>query len=403
MTRQNSPRVLAEPATVPVVTITADPADPESAPPVALPVVTATATPDPAPAAPAAPPVVDLDAIADAVAARVAASTPPPPITTDPRLPSIGEYLYASIHRHDAPDAWDRMVRVAAAAGDTTTTDTPGLIPAPIVGDVFSGRPEDRPVVSSLGPYSGPSAGKTFSRPVITDPILDAATAAELADVADTLGVTGHDFTYAFVKRAARLSAEDIAFTTPQVLDVAARDLGRSYARGTEKAAATAIEAIDSTATAAAADAFEDAVYAAAAAMYAATGELPDRLWIGTGAWGFLSGAKATDGRPLYPRLSPGNAGGQNAGGARMFDLEVAGLRTTVSWALTSAVAVLGSSAVVECYEGHRVDMRADSPTTLGVSMGVGGAVATGALNAGGAAKFTVSAQVPAAAARSSK
>jgi HK97 family phage prohead protease len=314
-------------------------------------------------------------------------------VTASRPLPTPGEWLFASIKRNEAPARWDDMqAAVRAASPHTFVEDVPGIIPSPIVGDVFSGRPEDRPVISSLGPLTGPDGGKTFSRPKITDPILDAAAATEKSDVTDQMKVAGVDFTYAYIKRAFNLSAEAIAFTSPQVLDVAVRDLGRAYARGSEKVAATALEAIDATATAVTADALEAGLYAAAATMYGSIGELPDRLWVATDVWGFLATAKAADGRALYPRLNPTNATGDNPGGVRMFDIEVAGLRAAVSWALGAGVAVLGSSGVIEAYEGHRVQMRQEEATILGVAVGVGGAVALGALDPAGAAKFTVTA-----------
>jgi HK97 family phage prohead protease len=335
----------------------------------------------------------------EAPAVVAAAPRTPVAVTANRPLPTPGEFLFASIKRNEAPQAWADMQAVvtAATAPHTTTTEVPGLIPKAIVGDVFSGRPEDRPIVSSLGPLTGPDAGKTFSRPLITDAILDAAEAAEKSDVTDQMKVEGVDFTYAFIKRAFNLSAEAIAFTSPQILDVAIRDLGRAYSRGSEKNAATALLAIDKTAQkpSAAADKVEDALYADAAAMYGAIGEMPDRLWVAPDAWGFLATAKDKDGRPLYPRINPVNSGGDNPGGVRMFDIVIAGLPVTVSWALTAGVAVLGSSAVIECYENHRVSMRADEPTILGTAVGVGGAIALGALNAAGCKQFTVTAQTP--------
>lgn len=314
-------------------------------------------------------------------------------VTAARALPSAGEYLFASIKRHEAPQRWaDMEAAVKAASPHTFVEDVPGLIPKAIVGDVFAGRPEDRPVVSSLGPATGPDGGKTFSRPVITDPILDAATATEKTDVTDQLKVGSVDFTYAFIKRAFNLSAESIAFTSPAVLDVALRDLARAYNRGTEKAAVTALEAIDATAAPVTADAFEGAVAEASAAMYLALGEQVDRIWLSPGAWAYLYAAKDGNGRPLYPRLGVSNSNGEN-GGIRGMVLDIGGIPGIVSWALTADVAVVGSSGLVECYENHRVSMRADEPTILGVAASVGGAVALGALNAGGVDKFTVSAQ----------
>ena len=97
---------------------------------------------------------------------------------------------------------------------------------------------EDAAARNLLGAWAKARGFTTFT---------DAIGGTEKSDVTDQLKVDGVDFTYSFIKRAFNLSAEAIAFTSPQVLDVALRDLGRAYNRGTEKFAVTALEAIDAT------------------------------------------------------------------------------------------------------------------------------------------------------------
>lgn len=363
------------------------------------------AMPD-SPATPAAPPP---PAPAPVAASQPAPSTPPvepapstgggepPPsassalprisLSSRPPAPSLGEYLYAHSQR-DSQRLSAYRASVRAAAGDTTTADVPGLIPVPIVGQAVSLRDASRPVVTALGPRSGPGGGASFTRPVITDPLSDAAVVAELADARDTLGTTDVTFTYAYVKRATRVSAESIAFTSPAVLSVVGEELADAYARGTETIAATALAAVDAAAGDISAD-IEAGLYAAAGGIYAAVGELPNVLFCGTNAWGTLGSLKATDGRPAFPVLGATNASG-TSDGAAAFGMNVLGLRVVVSWALPPDGAYLAATRFVEAYETPRITMQAQEPTVLGMGIGIAGGIAVAAIHAGAVASLDV-------------
>lgn len=316
-----------------------------------------------------------------------------PRISAGATLPSLGQYLYASLKRNTDPAAWANMTAAIQAAGHTTTSTLVGLIPEPIVGNVISKRASARPILEAFGPLATPDAGSTFRRPIINDPLLDAAAAAEKSDVTDTLGVTDIDVVLTYVKRAINISAEAIAFTSPAVLDVAAADLLRAYARGTEKVAATSLSA--GTYANVAVDNqggnLEEGLYAAAATIYGAVGVLPDTLVVSPDVWARLGGFVAADGRSLFPVLSPSNSGG-TSDGVTAFSMNVLGLRVVVSWALAAGKGFLCASPFVETYEGHQMSLRADEPTLLGVSMGVGGAAGLIVLDAGAVNTITIAA-----------
>lgn len=318
-------------------------------------------------------------------AAAVASAPRIPAVTASAGpLPSIGQYLYASLKRKEQPLEFERLqAAVRAAAPHTFVGDVPGLVPEPIVGAVLQTRASNRPLFDAFGPLAGPE-GSSFRRPLITDPIADAISAEEKSDVTDQLIVSDVDVAYTFIKRAANLSAEAIAFTSPQVLDVVAADLARAYARGAEKVAATAIQAAGGTPTDISTD-VSAGLYTAAAGIYAAVGVLPDTLAVAPDVWAALGGAAAEDGRPLFPVIGPSNTGG-TADGATSFSMNILGLRVIVSWALQPGACRLIASEFVESYETARVSMRTDEATILGVALGLGGAVATKVL-VGGAAK----------------
>lgn len=319
-----------------------------------------------------------------------------PRIAAGAALPTLGQYLFASIKRNSDPATWANMTAAIQAAGHTTTATTPGLIPEPIVGNVVSKRASSRPILEAFGPLATPDAGSTFRRPVISDPLLDAAAAAEKSDATDVLGVTDVDVTLAYVKRAINISAEAIAFTSPAVLDVAAADLLRAYARGTEKVAATALAAGTYGDIAVAADGadLEAGLYDGAAAIYGAVGVLPDTLVVAPDVWARLGGFVAADGRSLFPVLNPSNSGG-TSDGVTAFSMNVLGLRVIVSWALAAGDAYLAASPFVETYEGHQMSLRADEPTLMGVSLGVGGAAGLIVLDAGAVNTITIAAVTP--------
>jgi HK97 family phage prohead protease len=94
-------------------------------------------------------------------------------------LPTPGEYLAAM---HIGGTTFENVSRAAkeyvkanqsalqAAAGDIATTDTPGIIPVPVLGPVFQDLNFIRPVVNAIGARAMPNNGasKTFVRPTIT-------------------------------------------------------------------------------------------------------------------------------------------------------------------------------------------------------------------------------------------
>jgi hypothetical protein len=93
-------------------------------------------------------------------------------------MPTPGEYL-AAMHiggdtlinvQQAAKSAYSkRQTALQAAAGDILTTDTPGLLPVPVLGPLFQDLNFVRPVVTAFGARAmPPTPSKTFVRPTIT-------------------------------------------------------------------------------------------------------------------------------------------------------------------------------------------------------------------------------------------
>ena len=306
-------------------------------------------------------------------APAVVASAPRTP-TVKASMPTIGEVMqaYASIKRN--PEQFAAMqARVQAATGHVLEADFSGLAETPIFGDIIDlAAPAERPVSEAFGVFQGPSGVKSFVRPKMTGHLADAATAPEKSDVTDDgLDTDGDTVTMAFIKRAANVSAEAQAFSSPDVYGIVARDLVRAYLRGFEAKTVTALEAGTYNSTVIDQGTFVEDMHIAAANIYDGFFPMPDLMVCASDVWSKIGGMVDTEGRPLFPYLAPQNAAGSNTAGVTGFGLNVLGLRPVVSRTLTPGTAYLASSEAFEVYESSRVDMGpVQDPTVLGHRLG---------------------------------
>jgi hypothetical protein len=176
------------------------------------------------------------------------------------------------------------------------------------------------------------------------------------------------------------------------VLDVVARDLARSYARGTEKKVGAYLATLGGAGTPLVPGEEVAGFYDVAAAVFNSVGILPDVAVMSPDVWAKLGGLTATDGRPVFPVLSPSNAAGDSSGGVSSFAMNLLGLRPVVGWSLPVGTLAVAASEFIETYEAHQTTMRAEEPTILGLAMGIGGAVAAVLTHPGAWAKLTLAA-----------
>jgi HK97 family phage prohead protease len=115
-------------------------------------------------------PTQETEPMSEATIPAVEATIPTAPIFAQAKrkfsMPSAGEYL-AAMHAggdtfHNVNAAYKEAVRdqqsaLQAAAGDILTTDTPGLLPVPVLGPVFQDLNFVRPVVTAFGARSMPN------------------------------------------------------------------------------------------------------------------------------------------------------------------------------------------------------------------------------------------------------
>jgi hypothetical protein len=266
-----------------------------------------------------------------------------------------------------------------------TTTDTPGILPTPIVGPVVNLIDANRPLISSLGGAKalGGIPGKTFTRPKITQHVQVGPQSAEKAElVSRQMKIDPVAFTKATYGGTVDISRQDIDWTSPAAWDILVRDLANVYAVQTETVVAGAFKtAATGTAVPVATDdlaGWASALYTAAAASYSASFMMPDRVWCSLDVWAAL-GALVDVARLVMP---PDQNQEQPAGSATLgsFRGDVIGLPRIVVPTFPAGTCIVGPSALYEVYEEVIGLLSVVEPSILGVTVAYGGYVAYGGL-----------------------
>jgi HK97 family phage prohead protease len=165
-------------------------------------------------------------------------------------LPTPGEY-FAAMHiggdtfRNVAAATQEyiksKQTALEAAAGDVLTTDTPGLLPVPVLGPVFQDLNFIRPVVNAIGARAMPNGGasKTFIRPTITTHTSVAAQANELAAAsATTMVIASNSVSKTTLAGQVTLSIQDVDFTSGPAMQLILNDLMGEYMIASDNLAA---------------------------------------------------------------------------------------------------------------------------------------------------------------------
>jgi HK97 family phage prohead protease len=284
-------------------------------------------------------------------------------------LPTAVEYMSAFIA---GGSAWHKMSEaLRAAAPDIVTTDTPGILPTPILGpSVYNNFIGRRPVVDAVGVRAMPAGGKVFIRPEVTTHTSIGASIGEQAPTAGTLVVFNNQVTKQIFGGYVNISEADIDWTDPSILQVVLDDMGRIYANATDNYAADQLVAgASNTQAFALADVNKPEVWSAEIAEAAATiltssdGNLPTHLFLAPNRWQNLIGLNDTANRPLFPQVGPMNAQGNlgpNAYGGNAF-----GLQVVVDRNFAAGTAIVGDASGYELYEQQKGTMSIESPSTL--------------------------------------
>jgi len=277
-----------------------------------------------------------------------------------------------------------------AAAGDVLTTDTPGLLPVPVLGPVFDDLNYIRPVVAAVGARAMPDGGqsKTWIRPTWTTHVSVGSQSPELDPVSATTPVIASNVvTKTTLAGQVTLSVQDIDFTSPAALEIILRDLAGQYMLASDNVAADAITA-GATASGATWTVDQDdpsslitALYGAAVNILTATNFLPDHIFVAPNVWELLGRQLDVDKRPIFPYAGAAGLMGVNAAGTanvtQMNTFNPFGLNLVVDRNFASNTMVVARGTAIEFYEQVRGIMSVEVPSTLGRTFSYYGYVST--------------------------
>lgn len=290
--------------------------------------------------------------------------------TAPPRKISAAEWISARVI---GGEKW-----AAIRAADQDTDDSTGILPEPILGPVYDGIAAIRPVIDALGTRAIPGAGRTFTRPKITQRTSVAEQAGEnVALASQAMIVTPQTVTIDTYGGYVTLSEQDVDFTDPSALALVIDDLARQYALATEAAACDAVLNTVGVNTPVSdwTDPQDvlDAVWTARTNI-AATGYLPTHLLCSPDRVADL-GKLSVNGQPLFPQLGPSNAFGdvspERRGGMAF------GLIVVESSQLGDEHMIVCNPRGLELYERQKGAIQVSNPSTLGVTVAFRGYFAT--------------------------
>ena len=343
----------------------------------------------------------NVDAVQNDAAVEAATPTAPIPAAVKRKfaLPTPGEYMaamhiggdtFANVNAAAREYMLSNQSALQAAAGDVLTSDTPGLLPVPVLGPVFDDLNYIRPVVAAVGARAMPDGGqsKTWIRPTWTTHTSVAAQSGELvATSATTPVIASNVVTKTTLAGQVTLSVQDIDFTSPAALEIILRDLAGQYMLQSDNVAADAITA---GATASGAtwsvtandpSSLISAIYTSAYNILLATNFLPDHIFVAPGVWQALGAQLDDDNRPVFPYVGAAGLMGVNAMGSANVTVSNTfnpfGLNLVADRNFAAGTMVVARGQAIEFYEQVRGIMSVEVPSTLGRTFSYYGYVST--------------------------
>jgi HK97 family phage prohead protease len=359
-------------------------------------------------------PEQEIEPMSEETVPAVEATIPTAPIFAQAKkefaLPTAGEYMaayhtggdtFANINKAVAEYTASKKTALQAAAGDILTTDTPGLLPVPVLGPLVQDLNFIRPVVEALGARAYPDNGqqKTFVRPTITTHTSVASQSSELAAVsATTMVIASNTVSKTTLAGQVTLSAQDISFTSPEAMSLILNDLMGEYMIASDNFAA------DNLLTAATSSGVWDltvadllkSVYDSAVDISNGRNFTPTHMFVSPDVWGQLGQLADTTGRPVFPFIGAGLTG-QNALGnatASSWNGNPLGLQLVVDSNFAAKTMIItrvgaGSGDAFEFFESIRGLQSLEAPAVLGRTMSFHGFVSTFAAIPGMIRKIT--------------
>lgn len=284
---------------------------------------------------------------------------------------SAGHFL---MDRHRASQGDQAAAeRIQRALAKVLTSDTPGLLPTPFVGDVIGRLNAVRPLVNSATKVPLPASGMQWKRPKITQHTKVGVQTTEKTEVASqTLTVGSLDVSLKTLAGAVNMSIQEIERTDPSALNMVFSDLAANYGKASESQAATTFTSGISGSESltlqngATIDQIRGSLYQASGLIYGAiNGEMPNVIYASMDQWARLG--------QFARQVNPQDRDVTSVPDS--LSLSVAGLRVVVSSALPGGTLVIGNSGYFEVTEsaGAPVQLRALEVGILGYEVGVFG------------------------------
>lgn len=295
------------------------------------------------------------------------------PAYTKPRV-TAAQYLTAMIAGQPLPEV---------RAADNLLVDIPGMLPEPLLGDLWTTQYSQRPLIDAVGTRALPAGGDVFNRRYIATHTSVAQQVNELDSLSSTaLVVNKQLFTKKTFGGYVNISSQAGDWSEPALVQALVNDMIRQYARATETYVVSQMNLASTTATNTIAswtdgDDVIEALYDGAAEMFANTGAMPTHLIVHSDVWADLGQAKTATNDYIFPYLNPSNTAGQFNGAAVMSGNPL-GLSLIVSNDVASGVGYLLYGPALEVYEdrSRTGGIRVENPATASATLGLWGYIA---------------------------
>jgi HK97 family phage prohead protease len=279
-------------------------------------------------------------------------------------MPSAAEYISKFLQGGSEWAEFDARLR--AAAPDVVTTDTPGVLPKPIVTPVYNSLRGIRPVIDAIGVKAMPQGGKVFIRPeVTTHTTIGASNGENVALDAGTFVVSENQVTKAVYGGYVKVSEETMDWSQPEIVQLILDDMARAYAQETDNVAAdNLVTGASTTTNFTVADIAKPAewarwMYTAAESILTATKYLPSHLFLSANMWRALGLLVDDQKRPLFPQVGPMNAfGSMNPAGTQT---SAFGLTVVVDANFANDTVIVGVPDGYEIFEQQKGAISAEA------------------------------------------
>ena len=357
--------------------------------------------PDPDPVDPIDPNGPD-DPTARQSLVRAAAAAPTRPAgRARGRYASFGHWAHA-VARGEVDATY--MAIVEAAWADELTTDIPGIIPEQWLTDVIYLMGTVSTTVELFSRAPLPDSGMTLIQPVVTQgPDIGLVVGEKVEIPSRKVLIEGHQFPVNTFAGGQDISMQALLRSSPDYLNVLMTLYAQEMALQLNQSANAALLTGTTATVPAPTDPTDYNAWFidAAAAILAATYRFPNVALLGTDWWVEMGKATGTDGRPLFPHLSPVNPVGTFA--VNDGTGNVRGLDYAVDPSMPPGTAIVGVREAFRTWTSPMRTLSVDVPRLLGRDVAVFQFAAYGVTDARGLVELTLPAAGTARASSASK